>query len=111
MIYKFRKWQVCAKRLKYMQGLNYKINNSDEERLLLKLQRDENAALVIRSCESLRCKKMFPKTFLSALRCLSALLMNALTFSFQFLVHPTGIGDTTENTIINREDISKAIFN
>ena len=46
------------------------------------------------------------KTFLLALHCLSAFLMNALTFSFQFLVHPTGIGDTTENNIIN---ISKAI--
>ena len=36
----------------------------------------ENAALV-----SL-CKKMFPKTFLLALCCFSALLMNALTFFF-----------------------------
>ena len=68
--------------------------------------RDESS-----SCERQEnvCKKM--KTFLLALLCLSAFLMNALTFSFQFLVHPTGIGDTTENTIINREDISKAIFN
>ena len=70
------------------------LQNWDEERLLLELQRDENAALV-------RRKKMFPKTFLLALDCLSALLMNALTFSFQSLVHRTGIGDTTENSIIN----------
>lgn len=54
-----------------------------------------NAALVSSQEENVSQK------FLLALHRLSAFLMNALTFSFQFLVHPNGIGDTTENTIIN----------
>ena len=32
-------------------------------------------------------------------------------FSISSALHRTGIGDTTENSIINWEDISKAIFN
>ena len=68
------------------------LQNRDEERLLLELQRDENAALV-------RRKKMFPKTFLLALDCLSALLMNALTFSFQSLVHRIALASVTQQKI------------
>ena len=58
----------------------------------LRFQRDEIAALVSR-------KKMFLKTFLLALACLSALLMNALTFSFQFLVHCIALASVTQQKI------------
>ena len=58
----------------------------------LKLQRDEIAALVSR-------KKMFLKSFLLALDCLSALLMNAQIFSFQFLVHCIALASVTQQKI------------
>ena len=95
---------VCAKC--WMECKRTELENEQLGRGETTVETSEmNAALVSSQEENVSQK------FLLALHRLSAFLMNALTFSFQFLVHPNGIGDTTENTIINWEDILKAIFN